>query len=78
MQGSLNMAEARKLKLLYYTPEARRNTELSAEDSLAGTGLFNKVHKDKNHKNKAMRICDYSATISRDGVVQRCFFRLPH
>ena len=72
------MVKARELKLLYYVPEVRRNTELSAEDSLAGTGLFNKVHKDKNHKNKAMRICDYSAVIRRGDVEQKCFFRLPN
>ena len=72
------MVKARELKLLYYVPEVRRNTELSAEDSLVGTGFFNKVYKDKNHKNKPMRFCDYSAIISRGDVVQKCFFTLPH
>ena len=78
MAESFDMAEARRLKLLYYTPEVRRDTELSAEDSLVGTGFFNKVYKDKNHKNKAMRICDYSAVIRRGDVEQKCFFRLPN
>ena len=77
MTESIGLVEAILLRLIFYSPENVKGEVLNLRYNLSGNSLFNVVKKNKAHRNKAERECDYSARMIIDGNIVMCYFKLP-